>query len=109
MDLQLRMGALDAAWSERLHSGAVRDIASPFGDFGINPSPGYASYSYPVFPAIKAEYLAGRGRATSGKCPDQEPMITLPSPFSPAWQDDIKKPVAYKSMSFTFLVGIVIL
>lgn len=103
MDYQLRV-AFDAAWSERAAElGAVPGIASPSGDFGINPSQGYGGYSYPVFPAVKAEYLAGRARAMSAQGLDQGSMITLPSPFSLPWQDDTKKkPLAYKSM-FLFI------
>ena len=101
MDYQLRM-VLDTAWSEGTELGANRSIASPSGDFGINSSPGYGGYRYPVFPAVKATYMVGRGRTTSGQCLNQGPMVTLPSPFSLSWQDDMKKPLAYKSMSFCY-------
>ncbi|KAG8214529.1 hypothetical protein J3R82DRAFT_9588 [Butyriboletus roseoflavus] len=100
MDYQLRM-VLDTARLEGAELRVVRSIASPSGDFGINSSPGYGDYRYPVFP-VKATYVVGRGRTTSGQCLDQGSMVTLPSPFSLSRQDDMKKPLAYKTKPCKF-------
>lgn len=76
--------------------GIARAVASPPDDLATNLSLGYAGYSYPVFPGVKAEYAVG---ATSGQYPDKGSMVALPSPFLLPWQDDLrKKPLAYKSM-----------
>ncbi|KAH0831984.1 hypothetical protein J3R83DRAFT_12883 [Lanmaoa asiatica] len=103
VDYQLRT-AFDAAWAaEGTESGAIRGIASPSSDLGINSSPGYTGYSHPVIPAVKAEYVVGWGRALSGQCLDQGSMVTLPSPFPLPWQDDMKKkPPAYKTKPCKF-------
>jgi hypothetical protein len=98
MDYRLRV-ALDTGWSEGVELGTVRAVASPPDDLATNLSPRYAGYSYPGFPAVKAEYVGGRDRATSGQYPDQGSMVALPSPFLLPWKDDLKKkPLAYKSM-----------
>ena len=98
IDCQLRV-ALDTAWSKGMDSGTLRGVAGPPGDLGANLSPGYATFSYPVFPGVQTECVVGGERATSG----QGSMV---SPFLLPWQDDAKKkPLAYKSMYFLFRRG----